>query len=169
MRSKGEWSGIPGHVIIEVDYEPGRGWADLDGRLFPYLVECLLPHPAEEDAGTITIDFTSSGYYDPGKTSGLPENCYPPEGDDERTVEDATFSTIVCDDGHWHDGSPVKLTAAALSELDGMYRDKIEDADDLDWDAHEPDWDSIAEARAESRMMRSYDEPERDSKPRLRC
>ena len=34
----------------------------------------------------IFIRFNSKGYYDPGCTYGPPENCYPPEGDDERTL-----------------------------------------------------------------------------------
>lgn len=34
----------------------------------------------------IFIRFNSRGYYDPGCTYGPPENCYPPEGDDERTL-----------------------------------------------------------------------------------
>jgi hypothetical protein len=42
--------------------------------------------------GEFSIEFTSTGYYDPGKTSGLPENCYPPEGEDERTVTAITLS-----------------------------------------------------------------------------
>lgn len=32
------------------------------------------------------IDYEVSGYYDPGYISGPPENCYPPEGDEERNL-----------------------------------------------------------------------------------
>jgi hypothetical protein len=37
----------------------------------------------------LIINFHSAGYYDPGRTYGPPENCYPPEGDDERTFVSA--------------------------------------------------------------------------------
>jgi len=29
-----------------------------------------------------------NGYYEPAYTMGLPENCYPEEGDDERVIEE---------------------------------------------------------------------------------
>jgi len=34
----------------------------------------------------VEVDGKSTGYYDSGICSGPPENCYPPEGDDERTI-----------------------------------------------------------------------------------
>jgi len=33
------------------------------------------------------VNFLSSGYYDAGQTCGPPESCYPPEGEDERTLD----------------------------------------------------------------------------------
>lgn len=40
----------------------------------------------ELEHGMLRIHFESSGYNDPGKTWGDPETCYPPEGEDERTL-----------------------------------------------------------------------------------
>jgi hypothetical protein len=34
----------------------------------------------------LEIEFVSSGYIDPGSIAGPPEKCYPPEGDEERTI-----------------------------------------------------------------------------------
>lgn len=34
----------------------------------------------------LEIEGTSSGYYDPGCYLGSPEECYPPESDDERLI-----------------------------------------------------------------------------------
>lgn len=42
---------------------------------------------AGEFNGEITVHFLSTGYYDPGQTYGPPESCYPPEGEDERTLD----------------------------------------------------------------------------------
>lgn len=35
----------------------------------------------------VIIHFTSRWYYDPGRTYGDPYYCYPPESDDERTLD----------------------------------------------------------------------------------
>ena len=35
----------------------------------------------------VIIHFTSRGYHDPGRTYGDPYYCYPPESDDERTLD----------------------------------------------------------------------------------
>jgi hypothetical protein len=45
----------------------------------------------EDSTHEIEIKFRSKGYSDPGKTYGEPETCYPPEEDDERTVEEIHF------------------------------------------------------------------------------
>jgi len=38
------------------------------------------------EGGILEVDFTSSGYEDPGRVYGPPEDCYPPEGEEEREV-----------------------------------------------------------------------------------
>ena len=49
---------------------------------------CDIPLTEESDATfELVIEGTSSGYYDPGRTYGPPEKCYPPEGEDERTFD----------------------------------------------------------------------------------
>lgn len=39
----------------------------------------------------LDIKYSITGYYNPGKTSGPPEDCYPPEGDEERNVDSASL------------------------------------------------------------------------------
>lgn len=39
------------------------------------------------------INFVSSGYYDPGRISGPPEDCYPPEEEDEREMTSVSVTT----------------------------------------------------------------------------
>ena len=39
---------------------------------------CLYIQRSDEE---LELDISASGYYDPGRLSGPPENCYPPEGD----------------------------------------------------------------------------------------
>ena len=42
------------------------------------------------------IEAESSGYEDPGRTWGDPETCYPPEGEDERTIKKLTITYFEC-------------------------------------------------------------------------
>jgi hypothetical protein len=40
------------------------------------------------------IEWSYKGYEDPGVCSGPPERCYPPEGEDERTIEDVKINGV---------------------------------------------------------------------------
>ena len=42
---------------------------------------------SHEDGLEYTVEYRYSGYYDPGRTYGPPENCYPPEGDHEVEID----------------------------------------------------------------------------------
>lgn len=55
----------------------------------------------------VVLEVECKGYYDPGKTSGPPENCYPPEGEDERVVVSGKMREITYVK-QWHDGKPVQ-------------------------------------------------------------
>lgn len=39
-----------------------------------------------DDWEELAIEISAKGYYDPGRTYGPPEKCYPPEGSEEREV-----------------------------------------------------------------------------------
>lgn len=54
----------------------GKSWSGVRGT-------------AVSEGGALEIDFVSTGYSDPGFISGPPEKCYPPEGEEERTVSGA--------------------------------------------------------------------------------
>jgi len=70
----------------------------------------------------VDVIVTYSGYDDPGRTTGLPENCYPPEG--EINVEDI----------RWMDGRK-----ADYESLDQEEQARIE----------ERLWDDMSEAKRE--------------------
>jgi len=42
----------------------------------------------------ITATVRCVGYSDPGKSSGPPENCYPPEGENEGTLKYVTIGDV---------------------------------------------------------------------------
>ena len=59
----------------------------------PQLTSLLDRLEGESGEVCITIQAESTGYYDPGKISGSVETCYPPEGEDDRTVESVVHIT----------------------------------------------------------------------------
>ena len=94
----------------------------------------------------------SNGYYDPGKISGPPEDCYPQEGDDERTLTTILLSTInhaIIIDGDLADKLFSKYNIE-ISDVDindeGSYPNGDYDPEDR-WD----DYDSDAAADAYER------------------
>ena len=62
-----------------------------------------IPFPLEFDGEStawveLEIEGTSSGYYDPGCTSGSPDGWYPEESDDERTI--TNVNVVFFNDSH---------------------------------------------------------------------
>jgi hypothetical protein len=73
------------------------------------------------DEVELVIRFTSNGYDDPGQLTGPPEDCYPPEGDDEREI-----STVHM--GHYRDGSllqVIMLPKSSHGVIDSQFYCKI--------------------------------------------
>ena len=119
---KNKWSNVPGAVIIEVyrspDLLPGPIVVeDASGKLLP---EALAPFFGADDATDLVINFRSSGHYDEGYTSGLPENCYPPEENDEREVEYVEIA------------GGRRLTAELAEKIGQIYQNQIYDAEVFD-------------------------------------
>lgn len=59
---------------------PGTFSTDVEADEIPDFLEGILT----ADYYEIVVEFESSGYDDPGKFCGPPEDCYPPEGWEER-------------------------------------------------------------------------------------
>jgi len=92
----------------------------------------------EDCYAKLVIDFTSSGYYDPGRTYGDPYYCYPPEGEDERLLDGNV--------GVWLDWKGVggkrtkpdhTLSDKASDDLFEAYRERVE-SEELDHDDYDP-------------------------------
>jgi len=82
LTAKQTWSNVPGTFPVELFIADGEV-CDADD----VVPEILWPF-VMEDGCELIIEFRSSGYYDPGRTYGDPDDCYPPEGDDERLVDE---------------------------------------------------------------------------------
>ena len=59
----------------------------------------------DDDEFDIEVEYTVSRF-DPGRTYGLPEDCYPPEGGE---IEDFHAT---------QDGKPIELTAAEIGKIE---------------------------------------------------
>ena len=99
MSQKSRWSGSPGELYVELTPGSMGGIYDLtnDKDLSEEITSVIysaLPRGRRtmEQTGTVemAIDFTSSGYSDPGSTYD-PETSYPPEGSEEKTVTSVKF------------------------------------------------------------------------------
>jgi len=90
-----------------------------------------------EDELELDIDGNVTSY-DPGRLSGPPEDCYPPEGG-EAEIESVTL------DGKRWDGT---LTKEELDAVEEQLREAAQDAYDA---AMEDAAEAAAEARAEAR------------------
>lgn len=116
------WTNVPGMISIEPKYCPvSESWYEV-GRFGEMLKEDLpiSPEAAKRiDAGAsqILIYFTSTGYSDPGRTYGPPEDCYPPEVSDDRELVRVTI-----DDEY-------TLPPAEARAIFDRYADKINAAD----------------------------------------
>lgn len=69
------WRGVEGTYAKEVGELPSH-------------VRHHLPKEVD-DSWELVIEFESEGYYDPGRLTGPPEDSYPPEGEEERTLVSA--------------------------------------------------------------------------------
>lgn len=101
MRMKQRWYRVPGECVLPFygDWHGNRwewAWEANDKPLSPELAAIVSKIEAgaitDGLSGEIIVHFRSSGYYDPGRTGGPPEDCYPPEGDEERTLDYAEIA-----------------------------------------------------------------------------
>ena len=77
------------------------------------------------DGREVDVTVTFDGYYDPGCTYGLPENCYPPDG--EVTVHTvATEADGTLDFDEW--AAKVGLTEKDIGDIEDRLMDEIRDA-----------------------------------------
>lgn len=68
----------------------------------------------------IFIVFRAVGYYDSGCTYGPPENCYPPEGDEERTMFKVRFE-------YGEDSKELTLTQEEMVEIFEEYTEFVDE------------------------------------------
>ncbi|MHC4091695.1 MAG: hypothetical protein ACYSVY_15745 [Planctomycetota bacterium] len=113
-----QWRDVPVSLSVNVhwDFAIGTLWDDDSDRPVSHVL------PVEGAmADEMVIDFRSSGYYDPGQMYGPPENCYPPEEDDERIVEAVTM--------HWENGAMIQLSREAVDNIGELFEDQIRDVE----------------------------------------
>lgn len=88
MYRKRKWNRVPGDTQISVYWADDGGWLyEHNDNPLPKLVQQELRNVPHDSDVVFTIKWLSTGYYDPGISSGPIEKSYPPEGDDERILD----------------------------------------------------------------------------------
>lgn len=104
------WTNVPGELYVEIVQEDGQPVDASQGTRLPQELNQFLD---DECTGELTIHFVSNGYNDPGQRYGGPHGLgYPPEQDDERTIDYAEV-----------DG--VKLPESLAQTLFDLYTEQI--------------------------------------------
>jgi hypothetical protein len=135
MFGKREWNNTPGDSQFNAYWTP-EGWCyEHNNDLLPDLVQRELIKAPRNEVATFTVDWLSSGYYDPGVSTGPVEKSYPPEGDDERALANVVTVEI--------GNATAKLSKEASIELfDDVLETIIMKTDPDEYDAggreHEP-------------------------------
>lgn len=133
---KNSWSNVSGELAIELYGNDGEAVDTIfdahDDQPVPAITPDMVPK-IKEDSYDLVIEFLSSGYYDEGKTYGPPENCYPPEGEDERVPSRAYLIHYVND---YPADSPAKLlrreielSSEKMNELFDHFQTRIEEVE----------------------------------------
>jgi hypothetical protein len=122
-----KWNRVSFTISLDLSAERGQ-LIDSDGKP----VDCLtIPAGCPEgECVTLELDCESSGYYDSGRTYGLPEDCYPPEGEDERDIVSARLS---------HPAGVVELPRELFGDLYARFQSRIE-AEEVDTTADYADY-----------------------------
>ena len=128
---KNSWSNVSGELAIELYANDGDAVDTIfdasDDKPVPAITPDMVPK-IQEDSYDLVIDFVSSGYYDSGRTSGPPENCYPPEGDEDRELVAAYLNHYVTIDGTMVT-TRIELSPEKMSELFNHFEDKINEVE----------------------------------------
>ena len=98
------------------------GWANEEGDEFPQGLQDvlgeLLPDAGFYDDHTYELEmgFLSSGYDDPGCTYGEPEDCYPPDSEEERVLNHVVI---------WQGTDPYPIPEEAWGMIYDWYKEAI--------------------------------------------
>lgn len=114
--AKHSWSGLVGECFIEIGNDTLS--ADTLWALINHLRDNGHYPSASED--TLNIEVVCSGYSDPGRTYGPPEDCYPPEEDDERELECIELE-------HWEPGENRPIIVKLPKDLQDAIWEEVEE------------------------------------------
>lgn len=112
---KNSWYGIENELSIELYEKEGKIYSCDDDKLIPQINLSMVPNIGKESY-ELEIHFESSGYSDSGRTYGRPEDCYPPEYEDERTFKNAYLT--------WHPDQDTKQAIPSMEQGKTVELDK---------------------------------------------
>lgn len=133
-KSKNSWQNVQAEYIAELYEHEGNIYESNTDKLIPQISLEMVPNIERGESYELVVEFESSGYYDAGVSYGLPENCYPPESDEERTLHavhivwnpDADTKECV---QKLRNGKVIKLEKSLQDDIFELLRDEIEEVE----------------------------------------
>lgn len=87
------WRNLRDSMSVQCEINEGEIFEIDADKLPKFLHEHLEPIVKGYKDFNIVIEYLCDGFYDPGRTEGDPEFCYPPADDDERFVDKVYLET----------------------------------------------------------------------------
>ena len=136
---KNSWSNVSGELAIELYANDGEAVDTIFDASDDKEIPEITPDMVLDIGGTgiasrcyeyeLVIDLVSSGYYDSGRTSGPPENCYPPEGDEDREPVRAYLMRYEVIGGGARLATKIELGSEKMNALFNHFEDKINEVE----------------------------------------
>lgn len=130
-RGGSRWSNVKGTAYTALIKYDGI-WTP-EGKFPPDLAmllsELAKQHSPTADECHIVIGFVSSGYYDPGRTTGPVDGSYPPEGEDNREITSIEINFFI-GTPHYDGGDPISIDGMfLLDKWHGYLNDVVEECE----------------------------------------
>lgn len=91
MNRSVSWNKIPDFLVLECQQDPKGDLVEIERELLPvWLNEYLKPLVGNLEFD-LTIEYMCSGYYEPARIYGEPEDCNPECSDDDRCLKNVVI------------------------------------------------------------------------------